>query len=176
MTDPTSSGDRGSRSDPRRGPGGVESTEPSGAATSSYPGIAATPQSDGGEPLTGTFPGAADGGAKTQRRPRYSKFLLIAAAATTLVTVILGWITPGFWRMRVLDVEVVEDGVTYVLTDPANGYALTNVTAVVCNNGTNPPAIADAMFTCEVIIDGTERRVEVTTPDTSGVFWVGPPR
>jgi hypothetical protein len=75
-----------------------------------------------------------------------------------------------------LDVRQVEDGVRKILTESGYGYGVENVGAITCNNGTNPPAAKGDGFTCNVVVDGANRRVVVVVVDDQGTFEVDRPR
>lgn len=77
---------------------------------------------------------------------------------------------------RVLDVAKAQHGVLQVLTDPVDGYGLTNVTRVTCNEGKNPTIQSGSGFSCDVVVDGTTRRVAVIFKDNEGTHAVDRPR
>ena len=146
------------------------------ASTTTYPGTGPAQPSPAAPPPLPPQPDAAPAGVVTpvtaQKRRRA---ILIGLGAVAAILVVTGWLVPGFLRTRILDVHATEERVTYVLTDPAAGYGLTAVADMVCNDGTDPVVRAGATFTCSFTIDGSEYQLEVTTPDNSGVFWVGTP-
>lgn len=127
----------------------------------------------GYEPTTAISTGAAKrrpfGGSKL-RTP-----LLGLLGLVVLAVLVTGFWKPGFLRKAELDVHGAENGVRQVLTDPATGYGLADVTDVRCNDGKNPEIKVNATFTCEATIAGTKRTVEVTFADDKGSYWVGSP-
>jgi len=76
----------------------------------------------------------------------------------------------------VLDVGRAEAGVQQILSDPINGYGANNVTDVECNGGKNPQVEAGKGFSCEVAINGAQRRVQVVFRDDAGTYEVDGPR
>ncbi len=115
---------------------------------------------------------------RAQRRP--STRLLAAAggvvAAIVLVVLILGFVAPGFFKTKELNVAAAQAGVQQVLSDKSTGYGATNVDGVTCNNGENPKVEKGATFTCDVRIDGADRQVTATFVDDDGSYEVGPPK
>jgi hypothetical protein len=97
--------------------------------------------------------------------------LLIEAAA-----LVLGLWKLGFFNSKELNVSKVDAGVQRILTDPIDGYDANNVTAANCNNGRNPSAEEGDNFTCEVIINGMKRHVNVVVRDDNGTYEVDRPR
>jgi Domain of unknown function (DUF4333) len=77
---------------------------------------------------------------------------------------------------KVLNVSKAEAGVQRILLDPADGYGVTSVTDVVCNNGDDPQIKKGATFTCNVIVDGRKRQVLVAFSDDNGTYEVDRPR
>ena len=77
---------------------------------------------------------------------------------------------------KVLDVSKAEAGVAQILANPVDGYAATNVTDVVCNNGDDPEIKKGGTFTCEVVVDGRKRQVLAVFQDDNGTYEVDRPR
>lgn len=77
---------------------------------------------------------------------------------------------------KVLDIAAAQRGVAAVLVDPVIGYGVTSVSAVVCNDGVDPPVRRGESFTCQVVVDGTSRRVLVVFQDDDGTYAVDRPR
>ncbi len=77
---------------------------------------------------------------------------------------------------KVLDVNMVQEGVLQILSDPAGGYGGNTVADVSCNNGRNPRAARGTAFTCDVIVNGAERHVSVVVSDDNGTYEVDRPR
>lgn len=98
---------------------------------------------------------------------------LVVMEAFVLAAVLLRLRTPD---APVLDVTKAQRGVEQILTDPKDGYGVKTVTDVVCNNGTNPPIRKGEGFECDVVVDGTPRRVAVVFQDYAGTYAVDRPR
>jgi len=106
---------------------------------------------------------------------------LIVVAAVAFVAVMVGvtlWyagvFTPG--SGKVLDVRQAEAGVRQILSDPINGYGANNVETVKCNGGRDPVVEAGEGFSCQVVIDGAVRDVQVVFRDDAGTYEVDGPR
>jgi hypothetical protein len=97
----------------------------------------------------------------------------IAGAAAVLVVALSGF---DVLRGKVLDVSKAEAGVQRVLLDPDDGYAATNVSDVVCNDGNDPEITKGGSFTCAVVVDGRKRQVLVVFSDDNGTYAVDRPR
>ncbi|MEB3022078.1 DUF4333 domain-containing protein [Mycolicibacter sp. MYC098] len=112
---------------------------------------------------------------------RSNRALLIGAGVTgllalaVLVTLVLRGVIGGSGPVE-LDVIQAQDGVRWVLTDPINGYGRDDVGDVRCNNGVNPAVRKGRTFTCEVTVDGNQRRVLVEFADNAGTYLVDRPR
>lgn len=76
----------------------------------------------------------------------------------------------------VLDVTAAQRGVEQILRNPLDGYGLTNVSDVVCNNGSNPVIRQGAAFSCLAVVDGVQRDVAVVFQDADGTYAVDRPR
>lgn len=98
---------------------------------------------------------------------------VIAVEAATLGVVLFLLRGPDY---TVLDVTKAERGVEQVLVDPVDGYGVKSVTTVVCNDGANPVVRKGATFTCEVVVDGSRRRVAAVFQDDEGTYAVDRPR
>jgi hypothetical protein len=92
------------------------------------------------------------------------------------VVLILGFVAPGWFVSKQLDVNAAQSGVAQILGDETNGYGAKNVSDVLCNKGENPVVKKGDSFTCDVSIDGTKRRVTVTFQDDDGTYEVGRPK
>ena len=95
---------------------------------------------------------------------------------TTAGFLILGLWKPGFLHTTELDVTIAQRSIEQLLSDKANGYGLSAVSDVTCNNGKNPTVRAGATFTCNLRISGTPRQVNVTFDNSSGDYTVSPPQ
>jgi hypothetical protein len=82
----------------------------------------------------------------------------------------------GLTGGTVLDVTKVQTGVLQTLSDPASGYGANTVTDVSCNSGHNPSADKGATFTCDVVVNGTQRHVTVVVSDDHGTYEIDGPR
>lgn len=106
--------------------------------------------------------------------------LLIAVGVIAISAAVIG-IMVGLSRFdvlkgKVLNVSKAEAGVQRILLDPTDGYGVTSVTDVVCNNGDDPEIKKGGSFTCEVIVDGRKRQVLVVFSDDNGTYEVDRPR
>jgi hypothetical protein len=113
--------------------------------------------------------------------PTHSKrWLLIAAGvlfgALVAVAVAVGLLAFGAFDRQVLDVTKAQEGVKHVVTDPTTGYGVENVTDVKCNGGENPSAKKGDTFTCQVTVDGKQRKVNAVFVDDNGTYEVDRPR
>ena len=99
--------------------------------------------------------------------------IAISAAAALLM---VGLSRFDVLKGKVLDVSKAEAGVQRILVDPVDGYGVTSVSDVVCNNGNDPEITKGATFTCEVIVDGRKRQVLVVFRDDNGTYEVDRPR
>lgn len=77
---------------------------------------------------------------------------------------------------RILDIAAAQRGVYEVLVDPVSGYGTASVESILCNDGRNPLVKRESGFTCDVVVDGTPRRVAVVFQDDSGTYAVDRPR
>jgi hypothetical protein len=106
--------------------------------------------------------------------------LLIAVGVIAISAAVIG-IMFGLSRLdvlkgKVLNVSKAEAGVQRILLDPADGYGVTSVTDVDCNNGDNPEIKKGGTFTCNVVLDGRKRQVLVVFSDENGTYEVDRPR
>ncbi|MGE2724431.1 DUF4333 domain-containing protein [Mycolicibacterium pulveris] len=99
--------------------------------------------------------------------------MVVAFEAVVLVAAL--WFF-GFFDTNVLDVQQVEAGVVEILSDPINGYGANEVTAITCNNGQDPTVEKGEGFSCDVVIDGAHRDVQVVFRDDVGTYEVDGPR
>lgn len=117
-------------------------------------------------------PSRSGSGVGPKRATQIGATLAVATAAF----LILGLWKPGFLNTTKLDVTIAQRSIEQLLTDPANGYGLSAVSNVTCNNGQNPTVRAGATFTCTLRISGTPRQVSVTFDNSSGDYTVSPPQ
>jgi Domain of unknown function (DUF4333) len=101
---------------------------------------------------------------------------LVVLVLTAAAVAILGFWTPGFFITRELDVAKVQDGVQHILTDPKDGYGISNVANIKCNNGQNPSATDGTTFRCDATIDGAKRQVALKVVDHDGTYQVSLPK
>ncbi len=103
--------------------------------------------------------------------------LLIGGAAVALIAIaavcVTGFWKPGFFLTRQLNISKVQEGVQHILTDPQAGYGITGVSGLSCNQGQNPSANPGDKFTCDMLINGAKRKVEVSVVDDHGTYQVG---
>lgn len=114
---------------------------------------------------------------------RSHRRLLIGSAVAVLAgsliaAVILVLRLVSLWQPHGLELDVnqAELGVQQVLTDPINGYGHTSVTVLACNSGRNPTVRKGDSFSCDVSVDGTDRRVTAVFSDDAGTYLVDQPR
>ncbi len=79
-------------------------------------------------------------------------------------------------RDNVLKVGKVEDDVTAVLIDPVDGYGVTGLSEIRCNDGDDPVVSAGAEFRCEVVVDDKTQSVLAVFQDDAGTYAVDRPR
>ena len=113
--------------------------------------------------------------------PHQSNRWLLITGGVLLGTIVAVALVLGLWgfgafNRQVLDVNKAQDAVKRVITDPATGYGLDNVTDVNCNNGNNPAAKKGDTFTCQVTVDGKKRQVTAVFVDDNGTYEVDRPR
>jgi hypothetical protein len=115
----------------------------------------------------------------TVRTPRAGlRVPLYLCAAGTLIAaaaLIAGFLTPGFFVTKQLDITAVQAGVTRILSDP-NGYGARNVSDVTCNDGQNPTVAKGGTFTCQATIDHIKHQFVVTFTDDAGGYQVSAPK
>ena len=126
------------------------------------------PPSTAGDLLAEEAPGRG----KTKRATQVIAALAVAVAAF----LVLGLWKPGFLNTTKLDLTIAQRDIEQLLSDRANGYGLTAVADVKCNNGENPTVRAGATFTCTVSIGGSPRHVTVTFDNSAGDYTVSPPQ
>jgi hypothetical protein len=120
-------------------------------------------------------PQAAAGG----QSKRSTIVLLVGGGVVAIVLAVvlgLGMAKLGSSNGNELDVHQAEVGVKQILTGTAYGYGIDNVAGISCNNGVNPQVEKGAGFTCDVMVDGTRRRVAVVFVDDQGTYEVDRPR
>jgi hypothetical protein len=100
----------------------------------------------------------------------------VIAISAGVIGIIFGLSRFDVLQGNVLNVSKAEAGVQRILLDPADGYGVTSVTDVVCNNGDDPEIKKGGTFTCEVIVDGRKRQVLVVFQDDNGTYEVDRPR
>jgi hypothetical protein len=118
--------------------------------------------------------------AVSSRRKGGQVALLIAlgviAISAAAIGIVFGLSQFDVLKGKVLNVSKAEAGVQRILLDPADGYGVTSVTDVVCNNGDDPQIKKGGTFTCDVIVDGRKRQVLVAFSDDNGTYEVDRPR
>jgi hypothetical protein len=82
----------------------------------------------------------------------------------------LGFVSPGFFLVKVLDPTAVQTGVQKVLT---NDYGLTGVDQVRCSQGNR--VVVDAKFECQATVAGGQVTVPIRITSDSGDYEVGRP-
>lgn len=106
--------------------------------------------------------------------PRRGRQGLVLAMLVALliagVVAFLGFVTPGFFLIRVLDATAVQTGVQKVLT---NDYGLTGVEQVTCGAGNR--VTTGTTFTCQAIVNGQQYTVPVRVTTDAGDYEVGRP-
>lgn len=110
------------------------------------------------------------------KRAKRAAQLGAALAVITAAFLILGLWKPGFLNTTKLDVTIAQRSIEQLLADQANGYGLSAVSDVTCNNGQNPTVRAGATFTCTLRVGGTPRQLTVTFDNSSGDYTVSPPQ
>jgi len=100
----------------------------------------------------------------------------VAVALAVLAGAVLITGLPATPTTKVLDVTKAQLGVEQILRDPLNGYGLTDINGVVCNNGSNPAIREGAAFSCLAIVDGVQRDISVVVQDMEGTYAVDRPR
>lgn len=109
---------------------------------------------------------------RTKRAMQVIAALAVAAAAL----LVLGLWKPGFLNTTKLDLTIAQRDIEQLLSDRANGYGLTAVADVKCNNGENPTVRPGTTFTCTVSIGGSPRHVTVTFDNSAGDYTVSLPQ
>ena len=93
-------------------------------------------------------------------------------AAVAIGTVLAGTKTPA----AVLDVTDAQRGVEQILRDRVDGYGLSDIGPVLCNDGRNPAVEQGTGFECTVTVEGVQRRVSVVFQDNQATYAVDRPR
>ena len=102
----------------------------------------------------------------------------VVAVVVIGAVAVLGFLWPGFFVTTKLDVNAAQQGVQKILTDPTNGYGVKSADNIKCNveqGGQNPTVKKDGHFTCDVSVDGQQKKVTVTFLDNNGTYEVGRP-
>lgn len=154
-----------------------EAPRPADPAVDGDPGGPAMPAQRPGDPELPSTAGdllaeEAPGRGKTKRSTQVIAALAVAVAAF----LVLGLWKPGFLNTTKLDLTIAQRDIEQLLSDRANGYGLTAVADVKCNNGENPTVRAGATFTCTVSIGGSPRHVTVAFDNSVGDYTVSPPQ
>lgn len=104
--------------------------------------------------------------------------IVVGAVIVTLEAAGLWFVVSrlDFGRDKVLDVTKAQAGVQAVLMDPTDGYGLTNIAAIVCNDGKDPTIAVGASFTCDIVVGGKKQVVTVVFRDDDGTYEVDRPR
>ena len=100
----------------------------------------------------------------------------VIAISAGAIGIVFGLSRFDLLKGKALNVSKAEAGVQRILLDPAEGYGLTSVTDVVCNNGDDPEIQKGGTFTCDVVVDGRKRQVLVAFSDDNGTYEVDRPR
>jgi hypothetical protein len=100
----------------------------------------------------------------------------VIAISAGVVGIVFGLSRFDVLKGKALNVSKTEAGVARILLDPADGYGVTSVTDVVCNNGDDPQIKKGGTFTCDVVVDGRKRQVLVAFSDDNGTYEVDRPR
>ncbi len=95
--------------------------------------------------------------------------LLIALLVAGIVA-FLGFVTPGYFLVRVLDPTAVQTGVQKVLT---NDYGLTGVDRVICSDGNR--VVTGTAFECRATVNGEQVTVPIRVTSDAGDYEVGRP-
>ncbi|MCV7105279.1 DUF4333 domain-containing protein [Mycolicibacterium chitae] len=114
-----------------------------------------------------------------QAPAKSSRWWLVAGAAVVVLVGValgVGLSTLNPVRDNVLEVSQVEDDVTAVLLDPVDGYGVTGLTKIRCNDGDDPVVAAGAEFRCEVVVGDKAQSVLVVFQDDAGTYAVDRPR
>lgn len=151
---------------------------PAGTGTGTYPpgpGYAHPQQPN--QPTVGDSPtDNIDFSPNTKAAGRRRTLILIgsgvAVAAIAAVSVTGFW-KPGFFITRQLNITKVTEGVQHILTDPNDGYGITGVSGLNCNNGQNPSGDQGTKFSCVLTVNGAKHNVEVTVVNDHGTYQVG---
>ncbi|MBE1551720.1 hypothetical protein GGC64_005807 [Mycobacterium sp. OAS707] len=107
------------------------------------------------------------------------KFLIASGVAVVLFELAALWLVVSKLDVRedkTLDVSKAQADVKAVLADPTDGYGVSDIDDIECNNGQNPPIVPGGTFTCEVVIAGTKHVVTAVFQDYSGTYEVDRPR
>lgn len=123
-------------------------------------------------------PPSAPVSAAAPKPPRRALLFGVGAAVAVGVAVVIGAVlaTTTTSSTAVLDVTAAQRGVEQVLLDPVDGYGLTGVASVVCNDGVNPAVESGASFSCDVVIDGERKQVAAIFQSDDGTYTVDRPR
>lgn len=109
---------------------------------------------------------------------RKSRWMLYTGALTVLVTAVVlitGFVAPGFFLTKQLDVAKTQTAVQQLLSDPS-GYGAKNVSDVTCNDGKNPTIAKGSTFTCQATISHIKQLFVVTFTDDDGNYQVSSPK
>ena len=93
-------------------------------------------------------------------------------AAVAFGAILAGTKTPA----AVLDVTDAQRGVEQILRDRVDGYGLSDIGPVLCNDGRNPSVEQATGFECTVSVEGVQRRVSVVFQDDQATYAVDRPR
>lgn len=106
--------------------------------------------------------------------PSRSRFLVAGGIAIAALVAVGGFVTPGFFVGKRLDVDNAEKSIAALLSDPTNTFGA--VSDVRCNDGHDPRVKRGSGFTCTLTIDGREKQVTATFTDNDGNYQVGVPK
>lgn len=107
---------------------------------------------------------------------RRTGFAWAAVALAALAVAALVVQRPANSPTTVLDITKAQLEIEQILRDPLDGYGLTDVSGVVCNNGSNPVIRQGAAFSCLAVVDGVQREINVVFEDADGTYAVDRPR
>jgi Domain of unknown function (DUF4333) len=95
---------------------------------------------------------------------------LLVAVLLAAIVGFIGFVTPGYFLVRVLDPAAVQTGVQKVLT---NDYGMTGVDRVICGEGNK--VVPNATFDCRASVGGEQVTVPIRITSDAGDYEVGRP-
>lgn len=103
----------------------------------------------------------------------------VAAGVALLAVITVAIVQPRPVKALVADrlsITAAQPAIRAVLTDPAAGYGLPNVTDVTCNHGSDPDIISGATFDCDITVAGHPLQSTMTFLNDDGAYSVGRPQ